>query len=155
MTQEKTSGHKGPQIETIVRIGLDTMLILANRFHQEMGEEFDRVWTRCLSELEGFNREVFSDLHLDSENLDLNVTILKSRYRERAGTKNEDMMIEGFLEIMSKVTTSVRNYLGEGPVREAAQEAVEKLSILEKYQPDSTITQTLIAGLSRSLSPNP
>ncbi|MEW6670000.1 MAG: hypothetical protein AB1512_32720 [Thermodesulfobacteriota bacterium] len=149
MDKEVEIGASVDRIATIAGTGLDMLGTLADRFRQEMGREFDRLWGRCLSELEGFAREMFSDLRLDRESLDLNVTILKSRYGELQSPKDEDMLILAFLAIVEKVKALTQVYLGEKPVRDALQAAVERLSLLEKYQQGPEVVQAMIAGLRK------
>jgi hypothetical protein len=147
MVKEVECGAGSEKIMTIASIGLDMLGTLADRFRQEMGLEFDRIWEKCVSELEGFAREMFRDLRLDRGSLDLNVTILKSRYRDMEGPKDEDMLIRAFLVIVEKVKALAQVYLGEKPVRDALQAVVERLFMLEKYQQEPMIIQAMITGL--------
>jgi hypothetical protein len=147
MVEQAESSAGDDRIVTIAGIGLDMLGTVADRFGQEMGREFDRLWGKCLSELEGFAREMFSDLHLDRESLDLNVTVLKSRYRDLEGPKDEDMLVRAFLTLVEKVTALTQVYLGEKPVRDALQAVVERLSLLEKYQKDPSVVQAMIERL--------
>jgi hypothetical protein len=147
MGKEVEVGSGGDRIVTIAGIGLDMLGTLADRFRQEMGLEFDRIWDRCLSELDGFSREIFCDLRLERESLDLNVTVLKSRYRDLEGAKDEDMLIRAFLALAEKVRALTQVYLGEKPARDALRAVVERLTLLEKYQQDPAVIQAMIAGL--------
>lgn len=136
--------------QAIIQIGLDVLNIMADRFRKEMGREFDNLWKDCLSELEGFPRELFLDISPDKENLDMNIYIMKSRYDGLEGDKDETVIIDAFLELIGKMITSVKKYLGEVLVKEAVQEALRILFMVDKYQQDMVVVEYFIKGLKDS-----
>lgn len=147
MSREEISAAEMPAVEMIAHIGLDVLNLLSERFRQEMGRQFERIWEQCISETQGFDREIFHDIRPDRDNLDMNITIIKSRYKQIDGPKDEKMLLEGFLEVTHRVSISAKSYLGEAPVNDAVQKAIEMLSMIEKYQRDAVITEAFVSRL--------
>jgi len=147
MSREEICTAEMPAVEMIAHIGLDVLNLLGERFGQEMGRQFERIWEQCISETQGFDWEIFHEIRPDRDNLDMNITIIKSRYRQIGGAKDEKMLLEGFLEVIHRVSTSAKSYLGEGPVNDALQQAGEMLSMIGKYQRDPVITEAFVSRL--------
>ncbi|MBN2122932.1 MAG: hypothetical protein JW821_01445 [Deltaproteobacteria bacterium] len=137
MTGEKVDLHR------TIQIGFDVLNLLAERFRQEMGRRFDEVWKEALSHLDGFAGELFVDIAPYRENADLNITILRTRYEDREGDKDEGMVLDAFTELIGEVIPPVRKHLGERLVEEAIEEAAGILAIIGKYQKDMVIAERL------------
>jgi len=147
---EKPHGEKA-DIQTIIQISLDVLDILTDRFRQEMGRQFDIVWKDCLKGMKGFSREIFHDIHPDKENLDMNTYIIKSRYDGFEGEKDEEILIDAFNTFIGELIASIKKYLGEGIVKNAVQDAIRVLSMVEKYKQGTTIGKYYIEKLEGSI----
>jgi hypothetical protein len=150
MSRGEIAAAEMPGVEMIAHIGLDVLNLLTEGFRQKMGRQFERIWEQCLSETHGFDWEIFHDIRPDADNVDMNITIIKSRYKQIEGAKDEKMLLEGFLDVTKRVCTAVKSYLGEGAVNDTVQKAVEMLSMIGKYQRDPVITEAFVSGLRDS-----
>ena len=130
-------------LQRTIQIGFDVLNLLAERFRREMGLRFDEVWKEALSQLDGFAGELFVDIAPYGENADLNITIVRTRYEDREGDKDEGMVLDAFIELIGKILPPVRKHLGERLVQEALKEATEILAIIGKYQKDLVIAERL------------
>ena len=101
-------------------------------------------------ELEGSARQLFNDISPDKENLDMNTYIIKSRYNNLEGDKNQIIIIDAFIELIEKLITLIKKYLGEGLVKKAVQEAIRVLKMVDKYQEDMAIVEYFIERLQES-----
>ena len=137
MTDEKWDYHR------TIQIGFDVLNLLADRFRREMGRRFDTVWDEALSRLDGFAGGLFGGIAPYSENADLNITMLRTRYEEWEGDKDEMMVLEAFVEVVRKIIPPVKRHLGDRFVRETLEEAAGILTMIGKYQKDTLIAERL------------
>jgi hypothetical protein len=144
MSSEKGAATEELDVRMVIRIGFDVLNILADRFRKEMGRQFDEAWEDSLSELKGFAKVLFEDVRAGRESREINITVVNTRYQAMEGEKDGTMILDAFTEIIDRMIASTRRYLGEGPVRDALQEAVRLLSVVKKYQPDRVITETFL-----------
>lgn len=151
MTQEKKYEIGKVDAETVIQIGFDVLDILAGRFRQEMGRQFERVWAEGLSQLTGATRILFEDIHVEKENLSLNITIMRARYGDMEAEGDHLVILRAFMEVMGIVLKGVRKYLGEGLVKEALREAVRILRLVERHQKDMGVAEIFIRRIQEGL----
>jgi hypothetical protein len=115
---------------------LDLLQVLTARFKLEMGRQFDRMWEDCLDGLGNVAAQLFQGVNPDKESLDLNVHVVKSRYKGLEKEEDAGLLLDAFAELVRLVTDSAQKYLGKGIVDEAVGEGIKILALVEKYQQD-------------------
>lgn len=123
-------------IQIVTRMGFDVLSLLTERIRQETGRQFDMVWKECISELKAPALGLFNDIRPDKENMEINNTILRSRFQNMPVGKDEIMVLDAFAELVQKILERTKRILGEAFVDKALKEAKDLLTMVGKYQQD-------------------
>jgi len=138
----------------ILHAGLDVIDIMTSRFQREMGRQFERVWLDSLEKVGSLSRQLFEGIHPGSENRDINTHIIRSRWEDRDAEEEVSTLLASFQEMIDVHLAAVRRVLGSGIVREAEEEAVRVLSLVEKYKGSGEVVRAFMETLTPSRTPS-
>ena len=149
-TDQKT-GSSAAEIDAIIQVGFDVLDMLAGRFQQEMGRQFDALWSESIEGAGRFAWELFHDIRLEEDDLNVNSYVVKGRFQDCGKTGDSFVLLDAFLALIGELTISVRKCLGQDFVRQAVQSAIELLNILDKYQKDMDVVEHYREKLENAL----
>jgi len=142
------TGEDSPDYSEIIKLYLDFLGIVESRFRNELGREFDTIFTQCVNSLSGQSAWLFEGVEFGKENKDQTIAKIRDRFSSLLDSGESRLVLAtSFNKLIYPLLRRMKKILGVGLTQNALSEMMNLMGYLEKYKNDEGLMDYLSGTL--------